>query len=875
MSLGTLSSLRIAGLPVDAADNERERVLRDRHYHTHTVPVLRMTGMAMLAAVVALHNALILRSFAARPYLLLVALLAAYCAISWLLLRRFYVGDRPVTLGDVFLIADVGVFVVALYASGGQRSWLLPILTARVADQAYSSFRRARFFAHATIAGYALLLAWLVYGEHRAIDFRAELAKIGLLYAVNMYVAFTARTAERLRQRSTEAVGIARALIQELRANRDKLEEERARAEEASAFKSAFLANMSHEIRTPLNGILGMTELALGGARDPELRDQLETVRDSARALLRIVNDVLDFSRVEAGRLDFEEAPFALRDWVGEVMRSTEPMALAKGLELTCAVDPEVPDGLVGDAGRLRQVLVNLLGNAIKFTPAGHVAVSIEVEGWDEQGLTLRFAVADTGIGVPADKRGAIFEAFTQADGSLTRRYGGTGLGLAISSRLVAHMQGRLWVECPPAGGSVFQFTARLEEASAPPPLPFDGTAGQGQRALVSAESARAAERWRAALERVGCQVSTAALGRPAFTLLERFQASGTPLALVVLDTDGEDIDVLAVAEKILGEPVYGAPQVVAAVGASERGDAARAHALGLSAYLRKPVDDEALEQSALRAFSAGRSAAPAAPAPLVPVRPLRVLLAEDNAVNVKVARRLLEGWGHEVVVACDGPSALERIGEGGFDLALLDVQMPGMTGLEVAARIRHAEREEGRAPLPLVALTAHALGADRERCFAAGMTGYVTKPIEPALLFHAIEGELRPTAAPAPARAAAPRRESGAGAFDPALALERAGGDPAFMRELCQIMLDDLDRLPGELRAAVEAGDAALAEMIAHQLKGNCASFAAEPSREAAAQLELAAHARDLQALAAGLRRLDGELARLREALTAQVAPR
>jgi two-component system, sensor histidine kinase and response regulator len=859
----------------DPAEQERERRRGDRQYHAHTVPRHRLTGMLMLAAVVALHNVFILRAFSLRGYLALLSLLVAYCAISWAILARFYEGDRPVTLGDVFLVADIGVFAVAIYASGGERSWLLPVLTARVADQAYTSFRRARFFAHATVAAYSLLLTYLFYVEHRLLDVQAEIAKIGMLYAVNMYVAFTARTAERLRGRSAEAVDLARSLIAELRTSKQRLEEERTRAEEASAFKSAFLANMSHEVRTPLNGILGMAGLALDGELSSEVRDQLETIQASARALLRIVNDVLDFSRIEAGRLDFEDAPFDLRDWLADVIRSTEPLARAKGLEFACSVEPSLPDALLGDAGRLRQVLVNLIGNAVKFTAAGSVAVEVTPDHADEHGLTVRFAVRDTGIGVPPDKRAAIFEAFTQADGSLTRRYGGTGLGLAISSRLVAQMAGRLWLESPPSGGSVFQFTARLQKGARPAQVAVDPRAARGQRVLVSAEDPGAAERWRDVLGTVGFEVTTAAFGRPAFMALERFHGAGHPFRVVVLDTDGQDIDVMAVAGKVFAGPSFGGPDVLAVVNAGERGDAARASEMGVAAYLRKPVSDQDVVQAALRALSVGTRQGQDGPAPLVPRRPLRILLAEDNEVNVKVASRLLQRWGHEVVVACDGPSALERLEDGAFDLALLDVQMPGMTGLEVARRVREVERESGSPPLPMLAVTAHALGTDRERSFAVGMTGYVTKPIDPGELFAAIEHQVGAAPTAAARRSPAPPTPLMGQAFDPLVALERAGGDAAFMRELCQIMLGDLERLPGELRDAVLGGDAHAAEMAAHQLKGNCATFAAEPARAAAEAMEEAAHRGDLQAMAAGLDRVVREVVRLQEALGAQLALR
>ena len=433
-------------------------------------------------------------------------------------------------------------------------------------------------------------------------------------------------------------------------------------------------------------------------------------------------------------------------------------------------------------------------------------------------------------------------------------------------------MAGRLWLESPPTGGSVFLFTARLRRSEQPVVVAVDPEAARGQRVLVSAEDAAAAARWRGALGGAGFDVTIAAFGRPAFTALERFEAAGRPFRLVVLDTDGEDIDVVAAAGKILEGPSFGGPDVLAVVGAAERGDAARASERGIAAYLRKPVSDDDVVQAALRVVSSsGRGPTSGA---LVPGRPLRILLAEDNEVNVQVASRLLQRWGHEVVVARDGPAALERLERETFDLALLDVQMPGMTGLEVARRVREAESRSGGPALPLVAVTAHALGADRERSFAAGMTGYVTKPIDPALLFAAIEHGVGAPAPVAP-RSPAPAPPVPGQAFDERVALERAGGDAAFMRELCQILLGDLERLPGALRAAVLDGDAHAAEMAAHQLKGNCASFAAEPARAAAEALEAAAHRGDLQGIAHELDLVEREIARLQEALGAQLAAR
>jgi len=699
-------------------------------------------------------------------------------------------------------------------------------------------------------------------GSYRWIQwFAAPFLKQGIVYAVGRDITDRKVSEEAQRRHAAE------------------LDSARTRAEAAAVAKGEFLANMSHEIRTPMNAIIGMTDLALQTKLTPRQREYLRTALESAEALMTIINDILDVSKIEARRLTLEHAPFSVRDTVEDSVKLLAPRADQKGLELSCRIAPDVPATLVGDPGRLRQILLNLVGNAVKFTDTGEVGVEVIVAERGQDDVLLRCTVRDTGIGVPEDKRWQIFGAFVQADASTTRRHGGTGLGLTISSQLVEMMGGRLWLDSQPGAGSQFHFVVRLdvpEQDDAAPPPAFDL---RTIRALVvddNATNRRILAEILASWQMTATGVETA---REALDTLGAAADAGRPFHLVLTDALMPEVDGYTLAGQIAADRRLNAVKTMLLTSAGLPALRGRRAALFV-ATLAKPVKQSELLDAIVTAFAAPdttarRPRATPARRSRRGTRVLRVLVAEDNPTNQKLVTVLLEQQGHQVSIVTNGRLAVERAAQEPFDIILMDVQMPEMSGLEATAAIREAERRTG-GHIPIVALTARAMAGDREQCLAAGMDAYVAKPVRADELFSAIDAIAGSQASPAPPlQTAAPAPDRKEGSVDRASLLVGFGGRGDLLKGVIDVFLTDAPAMLARLREAARASSAADLAAAAHAIKGSAGLFARGEAYDAARALELRARGGDVSAadracqdVEHSVSRLMTELASVRETL-------
>ncbi|MEM9691055.1 MAG: response regulator [Myxococcota bacterium] len=637
-------------------------------------------------------------------------------------------------------------------------------------------------------------------------------------------------------------------LLDQRRAAALELQRAKEAAEAASRAKSEFLANVSHEVRTPMNGIIGMTDLALATELSRDQRDHLETVRSSADALLTVINDLLDFSKIEAGKLELQPVPFDVRSLVTDVSRSLALKAHEKGLELVYVVEPSVPHRIRGDALRLRQVLVNLLSNAIKFTPAGEVVLTARIDRSREAHPQVRFEVRDTGIGVARDKQAVIFDAFAQADGSTTRRFGGTGLGLTISAQLAAAMGGAIEVDSEPGRGSVFYVDLPLEEGG---PSEADDSSTNPHlklldcRLLVVDDNATSRDALARLLSSWQLDVEVAPDAAAAMALLERHQGTDRAFDVAVLDSKMPGEGGLALAERLLQSDLTAIPRIVLMFTTTDHtSGTGRAQKLGLRDWLTKPVKPSRL-LAALHQVIADPLSEDEAPPRDTPSqasstveRTLKILVAEDNPVNARLIRGLVERAGHRVVSVGDGARALDALERESFDLGLIDLQMPEVDGLTVAWKQRQRERLD-HTYVPLIAVTAHAMKGDRERCLRAGFDGYMTKPLRPDELHQTIENVVPDDYGDARGAPEVRSRGETESPFDRETLIAHAGHDIELARELAEVFLESVPEWNRALDAGVEKGDAAEVQRIAHSMKGALGNFGAGVACDVACQLE------------------------------------